>query len=251
VLGLVGAGRTGRVVAELAAERGIELAWVARRGAGGVEALDDASFGRPGVVVEFSTPGAAERTLERCLELGVPAVSATTGWEERRAELVERFRRRGGALVYGDNFSLGVHVFLRAAEAAARGLGGVPEYDAYVQEAHHRAKADAPSGTARALVRRILPHLSSKRRSVLATAGRDPIPADALSVAVTRAGSIPGTHVLAFDGPHDTLTLTHTARSNRGFAAGALLAAGWIAGRRGVWSVTEMFDLITQEGGTP
>jgi 4-hydroxy-tetrahydrodipicolinate reductase len=223
------------------------VAWVARLKDGGVDSLDDVQFRRAGVVVEFSAPAAAERTLERCLALGIPAVSATTGWEKRRAELAERFRERGGALVYGDNFSLGVHVFLRAAETAARGLGGRPEYDAYVQEAHHRGKADAPSGTARALVRRVLPHLPAKSRMELASEGRHPIPPEALSVAVTRAGSNPGSHVLAFDGPHDTLTLTHTARSNRGFAAGALAAAAWIAGRTGVWSATEMFDLMTRE----
>jgi 4-hydroxy-tetrahydrodipicolinate reductase len=239
------------VVAELATERGIPVAWIARRREGGVEALDDETFRRAGVVVEFSTPEAAAAALERCLALGVPAISATTGWEEGRAELAARFRQRGGALVFGDNFSIGVHAFLLAAEAVARGLGGRPEYDPYVQEAHHRAKTDAPSGTARALVRRVLPHLAGKSRFVLAAAGRDAIAAEALSVAVTRAGSIPGTHVLAFDGPHDTLSLTHTARSNRGFAAGALLAAGWIVGRTGAWSAGEMFDLITQEGGTP
>lgn len=238
------------MVAELAGERGLELAWIARRREGGVEALDDATFRRARVVVEFSTPEAAESTLERCLAFGVPAVSATTGWPERRGALAERFRAGGGALVYGDNFSIGVHVFLRAAEEAARGLGRLSDYDPYVQEAHHRGKADAPSGTARALVERVLPHLAGKRRFVLASPGRDPLPPDALSVAVTRAGSIPGTHVLAFDGPHDTLRLTHTARSNRGFAAGALLAAGWIAGRPGVWSVAEMFDNLTREGGS-
>ncbi len=250
-MGIVGAGRTGRVVAELARERRIEVAWIARRREGGVEALDDAAFRKARVVVEFSTPETALRTLERCLDLRIPAVSATTGWEEGRVAIAERFRASGGAMVYGDNFSIGVHVFLRAAEEAARGLGGLDDYDPYLQEAHHRGKADAPSGTARALVKRVLPHLSRKTRFVLASPGRDPIPPEALSVAVTRAGSIPGTHTLAFDGPHDTLTLSHTARSNRGFAAGALLAAGWIAGRTGVWSATEMFELITREGGSP
>lgn len=241
----------GREVAELARAQGIAIVWTARRSEGGLEAIPDERLRQAGVVVEFSVPDVAERTLARCLELGIPVVSGTTGWEERRNAWSERYRARGGALVYGDNFSLGVHVFLRLAEEAARALGRTTDYDPYVQELHHRGKADAPSGTARALVRRVLPHLSAKTRFAVVGEGREPIPGDALSVSVVRAGAIPGTHALSFDGPHDTLTITHQARSRRGFAAGALLAAGWIAGRTGVWSATEMFDLLTTRGESP
>lgn len=245
-LGLVGAGRTGAVVAEMARERGFEVAWAARRREGGVEALPDEVLRQARVVVDFSTPEAAERALGRCLELGIAVVTGTTGWERRRAGWARRYRERRGALVYGDNFSLGVHAFLRAAEEMARFLGRLAEYDPYVQELHHRGKADAPSGTARVLVRRVLPHLRGKARAVVVGAGGGPIPEGALSVAVTRAGWIPGTHTLAFEGPHDALALTHQARSRRAFAGGALLAAAWIAGRTGVWSTTEMFDLLLQ-----
>jgi 4-hydroxy-tetrahydrodipicolinate reductase len=247
VLGLVGAGRTGSVVADVARENGIAIAWTARARDGGLDALEDDTLCRARVVIEFSVPEAAERTLERCLGLNLPVVSGTTGWEQRRSAWIERYRQHNGALVYADNFSIGVHAFLRAAEEAARVLGELPEYDAYVQELHHKRKADAPSGTARALANRVLPHLSGKSQFTVVGAGSGRIPAESLSVAITRAGSIPGTHTLGFDGPYDALTVTHQARSNRGFAAGALLAARWIVGRIGVWSAGEMFDLIANQ----
>jgi 4-hydroxy-tetrahydrodipicolinate reductase len=247
-LGLVGAGRTGSVVAQLACEQGLEIAWTARARDGGLDALPDDELRRAVVVIDFSVPGAAERACTRCLQLGLPLVSGTTGWEARRSAWAERFRIEHGTLVYGDNFSIGVHAFMRAAEEAARALGAHDDYEPYVEERHHRAKRDAPSGTARGLIGRILPHLRGKTGFTIAGATAGPIPTDSLSVGVTRAGWIPGTHLLAFDGPHDTVAVSHVARSNRGFAAGALLAARWIGGRKGVWSATEMFDLLTQGG---
>jgi 4-hydroxy-tetrahydrodipicolinate reductase len=249
-IGLVGSGRTGSVVAELAARRGIEVAWTARASTGGVEAIGDDEFRRAAVVIEFAVPYAAEQTLARCLAAGVPAVSGTTGWEERRHAWIERFRREGGGLVYGSNFSIGVHVFMRAAEELARGLGGLGDYDPMVSEQHHRGKADAPSGTALTLIERILPHLQGKDSYTVMPAGPGRIAANALSVAVTRAGSVPGTHSLSFDGPFDTVSLQHQARSNQGFASGALLAAAWLTGRSGVWSARELFDLLTKPEGT-
>lgn len=247
-IGLVGTGRTGSVVAQLAADRGIEVAWAARGSTGGVAAIDEAQFGRAQVVIEFAVPSAAEQTLARCLAAGVPVVSGTTGWDDRRLSWAERFRREGGGLVYGNNFSIGVHVFMRAAEELAKGLGSLSDYDPLVAEQHHRDKVDAPSGTALTLIERILPHLPGKESYTISSAGQGRIPRTALAVTAARAGSIPGTHSLSFDGPFDTVTLTHQARSNQGFASGALLAAAWLVSRCGVWSTRELFDLLASAG---
>jgi 4-hydroxy-tetrahydrodipicolinate reductase len=132
-----------------------------------------------------------------------------------------------GALIYGANFSVGVQVFYRIAARAAELFRGLESYDAFIEEAHHKRKRDAPSGTAVQL-----------RNIVAEGLGRD------IPVTSTRAGYIPGTHRLGFDSAADQITLTHTARSREGFAAGALVAAGWIVGRKGVYEFSEVFDEI-------
>ncbi len=133
------------------------------------------------------------------------------------------------ALVYAANFSIGIHVFYRVVARAAELLRGQDAYDPFIEEAHHAKKRDAPSGTALAL-RDIL----ERKRG-----GRDDVP-----IASTRAGSIPGTHRVGFDSPGDQILLTHTARSRDGFAAGALLAARWLIGRRGMYAFADVLDDI-------
>jgi 4-hydroxy-tetrahydrodipicolinate reductase len=136
-----------------------------------------------------------------------------------------------GALIYGANFSIGVNLFYRIVAAAVQQLGRDPTYGAFIEEAHHIRKKDAPSGTA------------LKLKDIVARAF-----GDGISVASTRAGNIPGTHRVGFDGIADQITLTHVARSREGLAAGALLAAGWIRGRRGVYEFTEVLDEILGSG---
>jgi len=128
-------------------------------------------------------------------------------------------------MVYGANFSIGVNVFYRIAEQAARLFGGLDQYEAFIEEQHHSRKLDAPSGTA------------LKLKSLMAEYIRGPIP-----IASTRAGHIPGTHRVGFDSAADQILLTHMARSREGFAAGALLAARWIVGRKGVFEFSEVID---------
>jgi 4-hydroxy-tetrahydrodipicolinate reductase len=136
----------------------------------------------------------------------------------------------GGSLVYGANFSLGVNLFYRIVERAAELFQAAEEYAPFIEEAHHSRKRDAPSGTALRL------------RNILAIKTAREIP-----VTSTRAGFIPGTHRVGFDGASDQITLTHTARTREGFASGALLAARWIVGRRGVYEFSEMLDEILRE----
>ena len=150
----------------------------------------------------------------------------------RRGAVVER---HGGALVYGANFSVGVNLFYRIAARAAELFAAVEGYDPFIEEAHHSRKRDAPSGTALRLREIVTEHTGGAGREV--------------PVASTRAGHIPGTHRVGFDSAADTVMLTHTARSREGFAAGAVLAARWIRGRRGVYEFAEMFDEILKGAG--
>jgi len=176
------------------------------------------------VAVEFTRPEAAVANLERLIEAGVPTVTGTTGWLEALPRISALVERRGGALLYAANFSLGVHLFLQVARELGRRFAGHPAFDAFILEEHHAGKVDAPSGTAREL----------RTRLAEADAGR-PFP-----ITSVRAGATPGTHLVAYDGPYERVTLAHHARSRDGFAAGALAAAEWLPAHPGVHTIDDM-----------
>ena len=176
------------------------------------------------VAIEFTTPSAAPSNVLELVEAGVPVVCGTTGWHDRLPAIADAVRARGGALLYATNFSVGVQLFLKAAAELARRFRAQPGYDGFIVEEHHARKLDAPSGTA----------LSLREAAAAADAERQ------FPITSVRAGSIPGIHRLAYDGPHDTVTLEHVARSRDGFAAGAVLAAEWLPGRSGVFTFEEM-----------
>jgi 4-hydroxy-tetrahydrodipicolinate reductase len=177
--------------------------------------------------IDFSAPDAVLSHVVACANARVPLVEGTTGWQTQQGEVRRLIESAGGAMVYGANFSIGVHLFYRLVDRAGELFRGVAAYDAFIEEAHHANKKDAPSGTAlhlRALLARRLGH--------------------DVPVASTRAGHIPGVHRVGFDSAADEVTLIHTARSRDGFAAGALAAARWIAGRRGVYAFEDVLDEI-------
>ena len=222
---IVGNGKMGRAVAALAERRGHAIhAVVGREENAGGRALTPESLEGADVAVEFTRPDAAARNVRRLVEAGVPVVCGTTGWEEELADVAALVERRGGALLHAANFSIGVHLFLRAAVHLAREMAGRPELGAFILEEHHAAKRDAPSGTARAL------------RSRLAAAD----PAREFPITSIRAGATPGTHLLAYDGEHERIALSHVARSRLGFAAGAVAAAEWLPGHPGVHTFETM-----------
>ena len=217
-IAIVGDGRMGRAVADLARERGhtVRLIGHAENVAGA--ALTAERLAGVDVAVEFTRPDAAVANLERLIDAGIATVTGTTGWTAELPRIERLVRERGGALLHAANFSVGVHLFLRAARDLAARFAGRPEFDAFILEEHHAAKRDAPSGTA----------------AELRAAVRDADPAREAPVTSVRAGSIPGTHVLTYDGPWETVTLSHVARDRQGFAAGALAAAEWLPGHPGV-----------------
>jgi len=216
----------GQLVEKLAAEQGHEIAashqtlTIAER-ADELRACDAA--------IDFSIAAAVPGNVEICARAGVPLVEGTTGWDAQMDQIRRAIEEGDGALIYGANFSVGVQVFYRIAARAAELFRDLDLYDAFIEEAHHKRKRDAPSGTALQLKQKVGDVL---RREV--------------PVASTRAGYIPGTHRLGFDSSADQITLTHTARSREGFAAGALLAAHWIVGRKGVFEFSEVFEEIVK-----
>jgi 4-hydroxy-tetrahydrodipicolinate reductase len=223
-LAIVGYGKMGRMVDGLAGEYGFEV--VAR-----VDVNDPIENARGAdAAIEFSTPDAAVGNLARLADLGVNTVCGTTGWFARLPEARAAFEKSGAALVYSPNFSVGVNIFFKLLEDAARMLERQPEYGAYAWEIHHDAKKDAPSGT---LIKAV---------ESMKSAGYS----RNVDVSSNRAGKVPGTHEIGFDSAADTITLRHTARSREGFAQGALQAARWIVGRQGVHEFSEI--LFQQQG---
>jgi 4-hydroxy-tetrahydrodipicolinate reductase len=231
-IGLIGTGRMGETAGRVAAAKGHCVAarfWderplrpdaECRRSLEGVD-----------VLIDFSAADAVLRNASAASALGLPLVEGTTGWNDRLKEVEAEVRRGAIGFVYASNFSLGVNLFYRLVERAGEVFSAFDLYDPYIEEAHHKFKKDAPSGTALEI------------RSLLARSygGRE------IPVSSVRAGYIPGEHTVGFDSAVDTIRIVHTARGREGLAEGALVAAAWIVGKKGFFHFREVLDQILSE----
>lgn len=240
-LALIGYGKMGRAVEEVAIRRGHEIVvrLDAEDNAGAAGIVPD-RLAAADVAIEFTQPDAAPANIEKLAACGIASVVGTTGWYDRLDDVRRAVERAGIGLIYAPNFSLGTHLFLRLARAAARLGDRIEEYDAFVLEAHHRHKADHPSGTARRLAELVLQQLSRKTGWALVASGQGTVDPAKLQVSVVRAGENPGMHEFSLDGPDDLIQVRHTARSRLGFARGAVAAAEWIQGREGLYTIDDM-----------
>jgi 4-hydroxy-tetrahydrodipicolinate reductase len=222
---IVGNGKMGKAIAALAEERGhqVHAAFGTDENAGG-KALTKERLAGAEVAVEFTRPDAVVGNLERLIQAGIPTVTGTTGWAAELPRITQLVTRYGGALLHSANFSIGVQLFLRAAQQLGREFAGRSGFDAFILEEHHAAKRDAPSGTARTL--------QDKLQQV---DGERPFP-----ITSVRAGAIPGTHRLTYEGPFESVSLSHIARDRQAFAAGALAAAEWLPGHPGMHRFEDM-----------
>ena len=223
---LVGHGKMGRLVESLAGEYGCQISGIVDPTAG-TDGVDSDRWRGAEVAIDFSSPDGVVANVQALARRRIDIVLGTTGWAEHEAALRRTIADAGIGIVAAPNFSTGVVLFESIVAHAARLFAGQPEFGAFLHEAHHSAKKDAPSGTALKLAR----------------AMRDAGFVRPIDVSSTRAGSIPGTHTIGFDGPAETITLTHTARDRSAFARGALTAAKWIRGKRGWFSMTDVLDL--------
>ncbi len=230
-LALLGYGKMGKTLAQLAPQRGFEVSLVMD-----IDVNDQSrgitreKFKGIDVCVDFTTPQAVVENVHRVAALGVSLVVGTTGWQKHVTEVRKVIEQAGVGMVYAANFSIGVNLFYKLARAAAEIFAPFPMYDPFITEAHHKMKKDAPSGTAHEISRQIQPYLVD----------RD------IPVASVRAGYIPGVHELGFDSEADTVILRHTARGRQGFAEGALYAARWVVGKKGFYSFAEVLELGTE-----
>jgi 4-hydroxy-tetrahydrodipicolinate reductase len=180
--------------------------------------------------IDFSIAEAVRRNVEACVLAEVPLVEGATGWDAEKETIKKTVTEKNGAFVFGANFSIGVNLFYKITNYASQLISKFEDYEAFIEEQHHSRKRDSPSGTALKL-----------KEIVAVNIEKD------FSVSATRAGNIPGTHRVGFDGNADQILLEHTARSREGFAAGAILAAEWIVGRTGFYEFTDVMDEILRQ----
>jgi 4-hydroxy-tetrahydrodipicolinate reductase len=189
-------------------------------------------------VIEFALPAGIEERIRFYAEHRLPAVIATTGWQDKLAVVRGIVERAGAGLLYGSNFSVGANLFFRIVRQAAALVNHFPEYDTLAYELHHRRKKDSPSGTALAVGHILLDESSRKQKLCTDKLDRAIAP-DELHFASVRGGYLPGTHTVLFDSPEDTIEVTHTARNRAGLALGAVLAAEWIRDKKGVFEFSD------------
>ena len=224
---IIGDGKMGQAIKQLALEKGWEIsALLGERENAAGRGITAKTLGNPDVAVEFTQPDAAVANISATLRAGVPIVVGTTGWHDALPEVTRIAKEKGTALLWSPNFSLGVNVMIELARYAGVLMKSLDDFDAHIVETHHARKKDAPSGTAIAI-----------GKTAGEALGRD-IPTTSI-----RTGSVPGTHELIFDGPFEQLALTHLARDRRVFADGALRAADWLVGRKGVFTMRDVLDL--------
>ncbi len=229
-IGLFGYGKMGQLIGKLATDQGHEI--VARID------IDSAlaPYASMDVAIDFSTPEAAFDIVKGCLENGVPVISGTTGWLDRRSEIEAICNKNKGGFLYASNFSLGVNLFFKLNKDLTKMMDKHSHYRVRMHETHHENKLDAPSGTAIRLAHDIA---DNSRYTGWSMDSKDP---EMISVTSTREGKVPGTHEILWESADDAIQITHTAHSRMGFAAGALLAAKWIVGKKGLFSMQDVLE---------
>lgn len=226
-IAIIGDGKMGQAIRELAQAKDWKVAaLIGERESAGGSGITRSMLGNADVALEFTEPKAAVANITAALRAGVPVVAGTTGWYDQLPMVTKVAAEAGTALLWSPNFSLGVNVLIELARYAGALMQPLKEFDAHIVETHHSKKKDAPSGTAAAVARAGSEEL------------KRPIP-----ITSVRTGSVPGTHELIFDGLYEQLSLAHVARDRRVFAEGALAAADWLVGKRGVFTMRDVLNL--------
>ena len=231
-IALVGYGKMGQIIDQIAQSRGHEV--VARLN----ETPNGENLNQPDVVIEFSSPDSAYNNIKFCLEQKIPVVCGTTGWLDRKGEIEEICKREEAAFLYGSNFSLGVNLFFALNEKLAQLICPFREnYQCQLEEIHHIHKLDAPSGTAISLARGIIEHSNFEDWKLDETQGKK------LGIKAIRESEVPGTHSVYYRSEVDEIEIKHTAFNRKGFALGAVIAAEWILGKKGNFTMKEVLGL--------
>lgn len=231
-IALFGYGRMGKMIEQVAVSRGHKI----------VLKIDgeskDFDISLVDVAIDFSIPSAAVQNIANCLKNGIPIVSGTTGWLDDYESIVALCKERDGAFIYASNFSLGVNIFFELNRKLARIMGDQNQYKVDIEEIHHTQKLDAPSGTAITLANDIIEHSNHKSWSLETNDDTNPLP-----IASKRIAKVPGTHTINYTSDVDKISMTHEAFNREGFALGAVIAAEWLIGKTGIFSMQDVLNI--------
>ncbi|QIE58197.1 4-hydroxy-tetrahydrodipicolinate reductase [Rasiella rasia] len=230
-LALLGYGKMGAIIGTLAEAKGHEIVY--KKGS----SFEDGVFSEADVAIEFSIPEAAVTNISKCLEAGIPVVSGTTGWLSSYEEMIKKCEDCNGSFIYASNFSIGVNLFFNINAYAAKLMAPWKEYDISVEEIHHTQKKDAPSGTAITIAEEIIENTHKKEWKLDGGAN------DEISIIAKREGDVKGTHSVYYTSDIDTISIKHEAHTREGFAKGAILAAEWLVGKQGVYTMKDVLGI--------
>lgn len=231
---IIGYGKMGREIERILLDRGHTVALIVDRD--NADELDNDHLADIDVALEFSTPATAYDNIKRCIAARTPVVSGTTGWTDRLGELEEMCRQSGGALFYASNFSLGVNIMFRLNRRLAELMRGHDEYDVRIEETHHTEKKDSPSGTAITLAEDIIARSDIKTGWINSSTDERSL----LEIDSFREGKVPGIHTVTYSSQDDVLQLRHSITDRRALAMGAVIAAEYVCGRTGVYTMDDL-----------
>ncbi len=233
-IAIIGYGKMGKTIERLATQNGDEIVlkidWTNQ------DEFTPDNLAKADVAIEFSRPESAVENLKKCILAGIPVVSGTTGWLENKAEIDTITLQNDGAFLYASNFSIGVNIFFAINDYLAKLMDNQSQYDVEMEEIHHTEKLDAPSGTGITLAEQIIKNLGRKNNWVNEPAFDE----TDISLISKRIEKVPGTHSIVYNSPVDEIEIIHTAHSREGFALGAIEAARWIIGQRGVFGMKDV-----------
>lgn len=230
-IALLGYGKMGKVIESIAVERGhhIVLKTTSKDKSYSLTNVD--------VAIDFSVPNSAVDNISNCLNNGIPIISGTTGWLDSYQDMVELCNEKNGAFLYASNFSLGVNIFFELNRRLSKLMQRLPEYAVSLEEIHHTQKLDAPSGTAISLANDIIENSDFTSWTL-----KTPQPHE-IGITAKRIENVPGTHEVTYDSKVDCIQIKHTAHSRQGFALGAVIAAEWIRGKKGIFTMKDVLNL--------
>ncbi|OLY92560.1 dihydrodipicolinate reductase [Cnuella takakiae] len=233
-IALIGYGKMGQMIESIAVAKGHEI--VLKIHIDNTEDFTRENLGKADVAIEFTSPHSAFANVSKCLEWGVPVVSGSTGWNAQLPEAKQMAEAKGVGFLHASNFSVGVNVFFEVNKQLARLMAAHEDYEVTLREVHHTAKLDAPSGTAVTLAEQVLANLTRKKEWVNGEANA----AEQLAIISERVDPAPGTHYVKYSSDIDDIEIIHTAHNRKGFASGAVLAAEFLAGKKGVHTMSEV-----------
>lgn len=236
-IALIGYGKMGKEIEKIALDRGHDI--VLKIDIANPEDLTIRNLQQADVAIEFTIPSSAVANYRLCFEAGIPVVSGTTGWLDRLDEVTQTCQQLNGTFFYASNFSLGVNIFFALNKKLAALMANRPEYKVEMEEIHHTQKLDAPSGTAITLAEGILENIPS----ITTWVNNSTDNSQELGIISQRTGEVPGTHIINYDSEVDTIQISHRAKSRKGFAFGAVLAAEFSQGKKGVLNMNDLLNI--------